>query len=444
MRARPANVLLFRLGAVRLCADAAGVRAVLREVRPRSLLGRPVFEHAGRVWPLVPLAETGPILVLQAGAGCVGCRVEEVLGLAAPDAGDWRETPAPLPRRVFPWVLACGGRLWLLCDPPGLQGEGGRDLLAGAAAWQETAGSARPPRRCNRPLSPPAPSRLPAAAPRRPATSPRPVAPAPPPVRSAAADGRRVESSRGPSERPAPERVWPVPPAIPRGARGHGPSPARPEAPAPVAGSSAQVRPARPASPAPETPTAGGPASTSGAWLMSVVAACLLLLAVAVWRWGGYAGPTPLPVGGGPTAVAVPPRPGENATASPPAPPPARAAVDFPGRAEHLPARTAQTLTEPPQTTPAATLERRGRVVTLRLTEPAPDAASEAPDAVERRRIEHVVVRGDTLWDIAGRYLENPFRYPELARLSRIRDPDLIYPGDRVVIVLHRQRAAGR
>ena len=46
----------------------------------------------------------------------------------------------------------------------------------------------------------------------------------------------------------------------------------------------------------------------------------------------------------------------------------------------------------------------------------------------------HIVVKGDTLWDIAARYLKNPFRYPELAQLSKISNPDLIYPGDTVRI----------
>ncbi len=47
----------------------------------------------------------------------------------------------------------------------------------------------------------------------------------------------------------------------------------------------------------------------------------------------------------------------------------------------------------------------------------------------------HVVVKGDTLWHIAIRYLGDPLRYPELAKLSRIKDPDLIYPGDIIRIV---------
>jgi len=44
----------------------------------------------------------------------------------------------------------------------------------------------------------------------------------------------------------------------------------------------------------------------------------------------------------------------------------------------------------------------------------------------------HVVNRGDTLWDLSEHYLKNPFRYPELARWSNIKNPDLIYPGDEV------------
>lgn len=48
----------------------------------------------------------------------------------------------------------------------------------------------------------------------------------------------------------------------------------------------------------------------------------------------------------------------------------------------------------------------------------------------------HSVVKGDTLWHIAKRYVRNPFRYPELASLSKIKNPDLIYPGDRVRILI--------
>ncbi len=53
------------------------------------------------------------------------------------------------------------------------------------------------------------------------------------------------------------------------------------------------------------------------------------------------------------------------------------------------------------------------------------------------RVITHVVVTGDTLWDISEEYVKNPFRYPELAELSNINDPDLIYPYDLVRIHIY-------
>lgn len=52
-----------------------------------------------------------------------------------------------------------------------------------------------------------------------------------------------------------------------------------------------------------------------------------------------------------------------------------------------------------------------------------------------KERFIRIVVKGDTLWDIADHHLGNPFRYPELAQLSHIRDPHWIYPGDIITIV---------
>jgi nucleoid-associated protein YgaU len=59
-----------------------------------------------------------------------------------------------------------------------------------------------------------------------------------------------------------------------------------------------------------------------------------------------------------------------------------------------------------------------------------PDSGS----AAELIIIQHTVVHGDTLWHIARKYLGNPYRYPHLAQLSRISNPNLIYPGDVVTI----------
>lgn len=83
-----------------------------------------------------------------------------------------------------------------------------------------------------------------------------------------------------------------------------------------------------------------------------------------------------------------------------------------------------------------------GSTATRPADEQAGPPTSESPTAPppSREEIVHVVARGDTLWDIAKRYVDNPWRYPELAENSDIHDPDLIYPGDRVRIIIYRGR----
>jgi LysM repeat protein len=41
----------------------------------------------------------------------------------------------------------------------------------------------------------------------------------------------------------------------------------------------------------------------------------------------------------------------------------------------------------------------------------------------------HTVVRGDTLWALCKKYLGNGSKYPEIAKLNNIPNPDLILPG---------------
>jgi hypothetical protein len=62
--------------------------------------------------------------------------------------------------------------------------------------------------------------------------------------------------------------------------------------------------------------------------------------------------------------------------------------------------------------------------------------AAQEPSAAPTQEKEHVVKHGDTLWDLAKTYLNNPFLWPCIYQANRaaIRNPNLIVPTEHLVI----------
>lgn len=71
-------------------------------------------------------------------------------------------------------------------------------------------------------------------------------------------------------------------------------------------------------------------------------------------------------------------------------------------------------------------------------------SAQEPLKLVDNPPDRHIVVPGDTLWAISGKFLQQPWRWPEIWQMNKaeIKNPHLIYPGD--VVILDRSGATPR
>jgi LysM repeat protein len=74
------------------------------------------------------------------------------------------------------------------------------------------------------------------------------------------------------------------------------------------------------------------------------------------------------------------------------------------------------------------------QAATEQKQEPAAETQKQEETAAPTEGKEYIVVRGDTLWDIARRYYRDPFEYKMLAQVNKIPNADLIFEKQKLFI----------
>ena len=83
---------------------------------------------------------------------------------------------------------------------------------------------------------------------------------------------------------------------------------------------------------------------------------------------------------------------------------------------------------------PRTTISRSSVFSLLALAALVPAASAQEAQPASKT---HTVVRGDTLWDLARKYMGDPFLWPQIYRLNTavVEDPHWIYPGEVLRLV---------
>ncbi len=128
--------------------------------------------------------------------------------------------------------------------------------------------------------------------------------------------------------------------------------------------------------------------------------------------------------------LALAPAPSRSQEPQQPGVPPQEKTAETPGR---------QTPSEatPPEEKPAPQPEQQhGEVIIPKQGQPVPEPAETASaPAAKKEEGKYTIKQGDTLWDISNAFLKDPFLWPFLWKANPyIANPDLIYPGNRLVI----------